>query len=886
MFLGVKNEKNAHFFWVLAISSLLVHGKIPFMLELSVLSLSFSYFLIRKKITVTLKLCLTVVKSFYLYLVLLLLFVLWSSFRYNQFFFLFKEVLYGGYIVLIFIPLLFWRGYPKERINRYFIICTLLFVFVLQIGFYYSLFFSKSWFAESLGLKVDYNYLSLTYLIAFVLVLYSANYVRNKVGLNILSLYLIFLEIPVFFSGSRRGVIFLFLMNFVAMIFLFRFRKNRVGYVFFRYLIIVFFSFFSLVLLNSILSNASKILIVDYLAKGKSELVKAQYSRIYYRYKTIFSSDVIYSDVSDKLWLNKEYNNDDVIAIPLSKLISSKIKEAVKDEEYNVALRYISLLRYSVGSFANFIDLLPKRYTSLFLKPNLGKDYNSLPYNIPIPYRFNSHFLIEQLNGIEVKDYDIEDQSIVFEFQDLDTTVHSVLTILPLHVGAEYIMSFLYDGIGKDDMQFSVYSLKDNSPVECLISCVDTFDNFNCLKKNIGIRLPESGSSGLYWLKVEIKNNEIKNNCFSLLNIVGERKEIPNKIFALEDGDVYRYQRLLDRRIKQYENFKTNKSNEKIYLTSSVFEGLNDYALRFRPYGTRSVIESSSDSAIVFSYPKGTSSSTIFSPIPAIGTGRFLFSVFVQTESKPKVAIKRYPESDPHKLVYKTIKDSVLEVGGGFLLEKTIEIEESSSGCGAVLLTITNNSPFDNEYTVYNPRYELISLQDSTLSSYEYKFFKDVLAIADNLKLERKVAINKKKYAKWKIGVLNNFLSSRSDRWEVAVNIFYLYPLYKKCFGGGFDYLLIYRDLFYTPGLNIEYGYPHNPILSAFLYSGLFGGSLYLLFLVLSFIKYLAKAKEIGMFGVVYFMYFLFTMFSGNSHFSVPGFALLSLFPFVKTRTN
>jgi len=122
-------------------------------------------------------------------------------------------------------------------------------------------------------------------------------------------------------------------------------------------------------------------------------------------------------------------------------------------------------------------------------------------------------------------------------------------------------------------------------------------------------------------------------------------------------------------------------------------------------------------------------------------------------------------------------------------------------------------------------------------------------------------------------------LAKRIDRWKYALNLWQEFPWYNKLLGNGFDYLQKFGLKFYPDEERIDY--PHNPIISSFLYSGIIGGLFYLYFLSLSIYYYWKYRKQQMLFILIYFIYFIFILISGDNHFSIPIFAMLSLVPFI-----
>ena len=112
----------------------------------------------------------------------------------------------------------------------------------------------------------------------------------------------------------------------------------------------------------------------------------------------------------------------------------------------------------------------------------------------------------------------------------------------------------------------------------------------------------------------------------------------------------------------------------------------------------------------------------------------------------------------------------------------------------------------------------------------------------------------------------SNAFDPRSDRWDYTQNLFDSYPIANKFFGGGFDYLPKFANLYL--GGKVGEDYPHNFILSTLLYNGILGVVLYLLLIgqvLWSYLRRYSKHK-------VFFFFFLYFMIvvstSSNSLFS------------------
>ncbi len=132
---------------------------------------------------------------------------------------------------------------------------------------------------------------------------------------------------------------------------------------------------------------------------------------------------------------------------------------------------------------------------------------------------------------------------------------------------------------------------------------------------------------------------------------------------------------------------------------------------------------------------------------------------------------------------------------------------------------------------------------------------------------------------------VNYLTRTRTDRWRYALELWQTrYDTKQKIFGQGFKYLEWYGERFWkNPN---RHDFPHNPIISSFLYSGIIGGIVYIIFLIMSLWLYWKKRQQLGIFFIMYLCCMFFSMFSGSSHFSFPLFAFLSFLPFVEYKSE
>lgn len=124
------------------------------------------------------------------------------------------------------------------------------------------------------------------------------------------------------------------------------------------------------------------------------------------------------------------------------------------------------------------------------------------------------------------------------------------------------------------------------------------------------------------------------------------------------------------------------------------------------------------------------------------------------------------------------------------------------------------------------------------------------------------------------------FFGPRIDRLRYALELFQSdYSLVNKLFGKGFDYLQLYGNRFYRSPLRSDT--PHNFLVSALLYSGIFGAAFVIFFIVEGFIIYIRQLKYKPILFFSYLVTLFFVFFSGNSLFDIPIFTFLTIFPFL-----
>lgn len=123
------------------------------------------------------------------------------------------------------------------------------------------------------------------------------------------------------------------------------------------------------------------------------------------------------------------------------------------------------------------------------------------------------------------------------------------------------------------------------------------------------------------------------------------------------------------------------------------------------------------------------------------------------------------------------------------------------------------------------------------------------------------------------------FIGGRLLRWEFALQILLKeYNLGQILIGGSFNFMNWYGEYFIKDKMSSDY--PHNPILSVLLYSGLIGLFFYFLFLYKIFFYYWKYHKQCIILFIFFLITFFFSFFSAGSPFDPPIMGFFSVLPF------
>jgi hypothetical protein len=382
------------------------------------------------------------------------------------------------------------------------------------------------------------------------------------------------------------------------------------------------------------------------------------------------------------------------------------------------------------------------------------------------------------------------------------------------------------------------------------------------------------------------------------IEIIGQKKSNKNdQIF----GEISNYLAANSNRIKRLTDLQTKNALELLSLNKfqqdSIYQFITQekaHPVKFKNYGANSELISNNRNIQLFRVPENKLYARAFFSIPAVQNTEINFECVFIGNKKPSIYSKRSPEQNPYTFDLTASKSEITPISdSSFLVAYTFQVKESNSGIGIIVIGY-ENSLKNEKFSISDAKYKLTQINDSTLqvNSFQYKFLRNLIVSGNIESTNTAMGYTNGEIIQWQDSLSsdNKLLDSRLQRWKFASFYFKRFHFIQKLFGAGFDYLKLYPIVFPENGTNKGPDYPHNPIISAFLYSGILGGFFYIYFLGLSFYRYWRLRKELALFGILYSLAFAFTFFSGNSHFSIPAFTLLSLLPFAfpirKEKTN
>lgn len=892
-FLSRKNPNLNLLVITFSIIALFLHGKVPYMLFLSVSLFLFvmthiiyenrknSKIIVRNYITYSIK------SVIYLNLVIIYLLVIIVN-RPNEII-LYKELIYAIYIWVIIgvLYVLFKLKPDSELLFKNYFQSGYVYLFLIVItGIIISIITKGILFREIFGLSIDYNFLAFSLLTCFIIIVHKYKNIQNKWGVLLFVIYLLILVISILISGSRRGLLFLGITNIILIVFLLKKIIHKTTHkILFGYFLVITF----LIFLVSILFYSSPAAIKNYIVNKtfplKKEQIKSQYSQILHRYSSIKSDTISYVERYNKDWISVPFERKSMIDDIMFNRVNKRFSKEYEEGAFDKAFESLIELRNFSNSVEKFSDALPYEYKKVFTKEFITSDnFLFAPYLYPIPYIERDFYSINKLENFHPLT-SLKNNSqlpILFIREKLDSASLSLfISLLPNTNNKVFL--FL-KGFNKNELKISV--LKKDNPIN--IDHIEIAnkrdDGFSLVSLQFKVLDINKGIG-----KLIIQPNSNLNDTFCLGKHWHERSPINLKYIAKNNlKTVKTIQRILSEKITSHNNYYQRYLNEFKILTKAESDSLN-YFLdsihlfqpNFKPYGRYSILVEENK----FQSSGNDIFTRCFAIVPSISGIRYRVNLKVKSSKPPDIYIKRFPERTMFSLIKEVVKKEINFLGDStYSIVYEYIIRESQSAIGALVIG-ERNAGGNDFFTIFDFKLS-VQKKDSVLNINPFQYsvlkrfiFKDIqegnLSRNDNKIM---------KYIEWKEQYSfdeNKMINSRAILWKFAFTYFNDFTLKEKIFGKGFEYLKVYQYIFDEKNDKTASNYyPHNPIISSLLYSGIIGALIYVLFLVQVFYRYLKLRKKIALFGILYLLAFSFTFFSGNSHFSVPAFLILSLIPY------
>ncbi|MEE4197220.1 MAG: hypothetical protein V2I54_06220 [Bacteroidales bacterium] len=880
----------------LSIVALFLHGKVPYMLpfSLGMLSLLIIDFLFIhrngfRKISGDFA---TYIKRSWLYLFTLLIFFFSVIIHKEKELLLFKELLYAVYIWVIMGLLCILIKQDKISEKKFYELFQLSYIvlFLIVIAGIFLNFINENIQLNYLfGNRIDYNYLTLALITCFIIIVYRYNKPLSLRKSWVWLIYLFVLLVPGLLSGSRRGIFLWGLLHVFLFIYLiWTIYCKSLHKVLLYYFIILFAIVFSSSVLFYAGSPAFKSYMVERLFPTNAQQVKFQYSQILYRYSSLTNNNsVSFREFYRDNWNPEPFQSRSWLNKIMFRKIHKRFLEVYKQEKYDEAFRKLIDLRNFSTSIEQYRNVLPDDYSKFFTEEFVSSDsfYNA-PYIYPIPYIDKDLFLINKLKNIyPVSEIEKPSQR-PLPFVKTSNEENYISLFVPLVPNTHNEISIEYKGIKPDKLKFNIQGHKRTIPYQKTISKQTKSQynsvviKFNTVNEDQGLGrlliMPEISFDDTLYLGNQSHlrlPTEYSPDYYNTNEFAGTVKRMYSEIEQKHNNYYERY-------INWYKELSDEEKEKFNYLLNN----FHLYDFKFKPYGVHASLNQIKKQSIVFRATGFSSFARCYTVIPTLKDIRYSINLIVKSDKKPDIYLKRFPERTIFDHKTKTYhKEIKLLYANTYRINIEYEIIRSSSALGALIVGIHNakeGDVFEITEAEVNIKKKKSQIE---ITPYHYSFLEPYIGqviLSGNYGDTN----NMKKYLGWgeqNFKKSHRMIDSRLVLWRFAWFYFKDFSFLEKLFGKGFEYLTIYHHIFDTEGQNSDgVDYPHNPVISALLYSGILGAVVYVLFLLQVFYRYWKLRKRITLFAILFLLAFAFTFFSGNSHFSVPAFIILSLVPY------
>jgi len=667
------------------------------------------------------------------------------------------------------------------------------------------------------SLTNDYNFYCLFSLIGLIALIFKYSDF-NKVSFRIL---FILLSCNIFFSGSRRGIILLLIIWFALFLFGLNFRFNLkkiiIKTLFFFIGLSIIAILFTLVLHHKIIKKNNQSLDL----RGSFQYqVKDISTQLIFRYLTVINTNKSYDELFRNLWINDN-------------LLSSKINyDEYSNVKGNNSLLYngdfdYGLLFWEPEANATKLELVRTPYGNGVRVSRFAGDGG----NWPLSY-----------TGRKIIFY--SNHNFVFNFK---FKVVSGIGV-PFQIGFRTYDSFW--GNGKEaSLEINISDLEDGWKQG---TCSYTFQK--CYSDIPFFMNSQRDSTIIEFTDIKLMDSDTSIILTRYSDEISSDNQEINKYFILYDSIV--------------DSERNTQNMSKNLFSNGDFRNGTQYWLPFADSTQHEIIETPFGKGIRVSRTNGDGgySSLLYDGRPIIyyagHTYRLRFNYKVEKGKAQPFNIGWWVNDANLGYWAHLLPLSIRNINDGWK-EATCsyKFKETHYNVPAFLNSLHDNSVVDISNV------ELIDLDRIDSIPIFVDQIREVKQIPEAGIID---SIGFRYYK-------NKLYIGRTDRWYYSWVVFNdSLSFSQKIFGGGFDYLEMFGKKF----REAKYDWPHNPFISAFLYSGILGGLAFIWFIIMVIINYLLYLKRHLFFFVSFVVTFFFVFFSDTSLFNTPLFTFLCLVPF------
>ncbi|MBI9065668.1 MAG: hypothetical protein JEZ09_00170 [Salinivirgaceae bacterium] len=735
----------------------------------------------------------------------------------------------------------------------------LFLLFVLVIVFYAIYRLSNPLYSLSLfSRSIDFNMFSMYLIMTIILIAYKLHnkkYSKWKIyGFN---LFLFILTIIIIFSSSRRGIIILGALFIVILCGLiirsYRKTSKKFGLYFILLTLLVTTSFFIVAnnnlryyLTTQIKSNSFKWKL-NAIASDYNSIVSKDPNIIHFFHPLPVGSKTIRKEILKNYSKNQDVNS-------------------VYQSINNLAL--FTKSRKELNSLIKEAKIIPD---TIFTKQNTIQ----LPNYYNLDYNFKYSFIPISFGNCELRSFTPNVNDSTFVFQSLKPNDRCrILSFLPLSDSSRFTLEFTYFD-SQQSTNIKIFDKKRN-PLPFVL--MDTVVNIgvNKFKKQYRVEIFDAESDQLC-IEIDFVAPYLKmsNVNWTRQSLSSEAKYSPVKaIFNKQD-----YNKRIDL-IKKLHN-----PNQHLLINRDSLLLIHDLILAnedFRNYA-RCEIDSITNTNAFFNVTDNYGA--VMKKVPTIPGQKYVVSYYTNIDPQNLFyRVGRYPQVEPEFTKIVELKKEFTKEGELFFVKDSFIVEDCLSLRSSLVI---GSKIKDDSLVVSKFKYKIYpDTKEICLSPRQLKGAQELFRMANIADRQNARSIQDSLLNFYGLNLPTketDLLTGRLLHYKLGFSLFKRYNLIAKLIGNQFSYLNIYGKVFYSE--DTDYGYPHNPVISAVLYSGVVGGILYLWFLVLAIVKYIKGRKKFSIFFILFIIAFAFSFFSGNSHFSIPIFTLLSFIPFLNTKT-